>query len=120
MINHRAIKKFIDDVVSHAECRKTSSFDIFFPMEKDDDPHADIYPNAEALLYCDRCPVRTECLDWALAHDEQGIWGGTTAYQRGQMKRKRSRMRCVACASEYIIKEGYSQICLNCGISWRK
>lgn len=37
---------------------------------------------AAALWYCDRCDVRQECLGWALAHREQGVWGGTTEDER--------------------------------------
>ncbi|HUV09827.1 MAG TPA: WhiB family transcriptional regulator, partial [Acidimicrobiia bacterium] len=31
---------------------------------------------ADAKLLCDMCPVRRECLDWAVATNQQhGIWG---------------------------------------------
>lgn len=37
-------------------------------------------PALAALAICRRCPVQTECLDYAQGHDERyGIWGGTTA-----------------------------------------
>src|SRR5690606_12113003 len=32
-----------------------------------------------AKAVCATCPVQAECLDAALANDEPGIWGGTTA-----------------------------------------
>jgi len=35
--------------------------------------------------FCARCPVREECLDWALAHEEQGIWGGLTERERTKL-----------------------------------
>lgn len=41
---------------------------------------------AEAKAVCAACPVKTECLDYALDHDEEhlgkGIWGGTTYEER--------------------------------------
>ena len=38
---------------------------------------------AEARAVCTRCPVRVECLDYALAANERhGIWGGLTERQR--------------------------------------
>lgn len=36
-----------------------------------------------AVAVCNECPVRQECLQWALDHGEGiGIWGGLTARQR--------------------------------------
>lgn len=34
-------------------------------------------PRAAAKLRCQDCPVVKECLQWALDHDEHGLWGGT-------------------------------------------
>lgn len=31
---------------------------------------------------CHECPVRAECLNHALEHDEHGIWGGLTDLER--------------------------------------
>ena len=37
----------------------------------------------EAKAVCGRCPVRTECLAFALErHIEHGIWGGTSPPER--------------------------------------
>ena len=42
----------------------------------------------EAKALCRRCPVRDDCLDYALAHDARfGIWGGTSERDRRRMKR---------------------------------
>jgi WhiB family redox-sensing transcriptional regulator len=41
-----------------------------------------------AKALCARCPVRPECLAYALTHDERfGIWGGTSERDRRRMKR---------------------------------
>ena len=39
---------------------------------------------AEAKRVCDKCPVKQECLDYALAQgsDTIGLWGGTTQRDR--------------------------------------
>lgn len=37
---------------------------------------------AEILELCTSCPVRSECLQWALAADAEGIWAATTTKQR--------------------------------------
>lgn len=43
---------------------------------------------AEAKAMCRACPVRSDCLDYALAMDERwGVWGGLTAPERDRMKR---------------------------------
>ena len=40
---------------------------------------------------CDSCKFNAPCLDYALAHDEMGIWGGTTDLDRKRIKRRLSR-----------------------------
>lgn len=53
--------------------------DSFFP-EIGPGLHADI---AAAKRVCARCPVRSECLAYSLAHNEpHGIWGGLTPEER--------------------------------------
>lgn len=32
--------------------------------------------------FCDSCPVRMECWEYAVVHQEEGIWGGTTDSER--------------------------------------
>ena len=42
----------------------------------------------EAKKICEGCPVRAECLAYALAHDERfGIWGGLSERERRRLKR---------------------------------
>jgi WhiB family redox-sensing transcriptional regulator len=42
----------------------------------------------EAKKICQRCSVRSECLEYALAHDERfGIWGGLSERERRRLKR---------------------------------
>lgn len=35
------------------------------------------------------CPIKEQCLEVAIARDEQGVWGGTDARQRRSIKRAR-------------------------------
>ncbi|WP_344309114.1 WhiB family transcriptional regulator [Fodinicola feengrottensis] len=43
----------------------------------------------EAKRICTGCEVRTECLEYALAHDERfGIWGGLSERERRKLKRR--------------------------------
>jgi len=42
-----------------------------------------------AKRICGRCDVQADCLDYALDHDEKfGIWGGLSAPERRQLKRR--------------------------------
>jgi WhiB family redox-sensing transcriptional regulator len=41
----------------------------------------------EAKSVCAACPVRTECLEYALARDERfGVWGGKSERERRRLK----------------------------------
>ncbi|MGG7510924.1 WhiB family transcriptional regulator [Plantibacter sp. YIM 135249] len=43
-----------------------------------------------AKKVCRNCDVRVQCLEYALAHDEQwGIWGGLSRRQRNRLVAKR-------------------------------
>jgi WhiB family redox-sensing transcriptional regulator len=53
---------------------------LWFPVEQDG--------GGEATTICWTCPVRTDCLTWAIEHNERkGIWGGISAKQRDQVRR---------------------------------
>lgn len=62
--------------------------DLFFPagQGKDDD-------KAQALLICSRCPVRHECLEYAISEGINGagtgIWGGMMPDERRRLIRRR-------------------------------
>lgn len=46
----------------------------------------------DAMAMCAGCPVRRECLEFALEVGEMhGVWGGTTEAQRRRMIRARRR-----------------------------
>jgi WhiB family redox-sensing transcriptional regulator len=99
--------------------------ELFFPVtinargELDEDAPEPPYPPPEAKALCDRCPVRPECLRWALDHDEvYGVWAGTTGYERSLMKRPRTRRSCLSCGSTDVVVENRHEVCLACGISW--
>ncbi len=54
---------------------------VFFPGPEDD-------PKV-AIKICNRCVVRDDCLDWAVAAKERfGIWGATTERQRRRIIRR--------------------------------
>lgn len=38
---------------------------------------------------CEGCPVRSECLEWALVREEFGSWGGMTEKELADIRRER-------------------------------
>ena len=45
-----------------------------------------------AKSLCAQCPVQTQCLSHALAHDERfGVWGGFSEAERRTMQRREQR-----------------------------
>lgn len=69
--------------MADAECRGMNP-DLFLPNRGDSNGER----NAKAV--CHACPVRSECLEYALAeHIQIGIYGGTSAKQRRTIARQR-------------------------------
>jgi WhiB family redox-sensing transcriptional regulator len=46
-----------------------------------------------AKAICGRCRVRSECLAYALEHDDPGVWGGTTERERLMISSQRNAGR---------------------------
>lgn len=62
-----------------ALCRKADP-EVFFPPKGD--------AGKQAKQICAQCPVRTECLDYAIKADEKhGIWGGLNRAERQRATR---------------------------------
>jgi WhiB family redox-sensing transcriptional regulator len=72
-----------------AACRGVDT-DVFFPAT---DEEAE-----EAKAICASCPVRKECLEFALqTRQEDGVWGGLTETERRRLRRRlRERARANA------------------------
>ena len=63
---------------------------LFFPdaLEETRDDRLDREARAKAI--CATCPVRAECLEYALrAHENHGVWGGLNEYERRALVRER-------------------------------
>ena len=88
-----------------------SGFDFIPDVETDDGVN-------EAQQWCRTCPVRTTCLAWAMLHGAEGYWGGTTTYQRNQLRRVRTRAKCPLCLSSDLVYADPHELCLACGVSW--
>src|SRR5438128_11384318 len=75
-----------------ARCRDYDP-EVFFPEKGGS--------SREAKRICAECPVRIECLNYALRRDERyGVWGGMSERERRRLKRmaswpsRASRARC--------------------------
>jgi WhiB family transcriptional regulator, redox-sensing transcriptional regulator len=81
----------------HAACA-TFPEDLFFPPDLATEPHQQSREamhsrrvrETRAKLVCARCPVIEPCREHALElPEEEGVWGGLTAEERGELRRVR-------------------------------
>lgn len=69
----------------------------FYPP-RDKDKYRTVADSAKKICYSGAdgstpCPVRQECLNFALTHDEKyGIWGGLSHRERNAMVRRAERL----------------------------
>ncbi|MFK4085221.1 WhiB family transcriptional regulator [Kribbella sp. NPDC020789] len=70
-----------------AACRDEDP-ELFFPIGT---TGPSLLQTEAAKQVCARCPVRPDCLDWALTTGQDaGIWGGLTEIERRLLKRTRT------------------------------
>lgn len=63
--------------------------ELWFPAKEAD-------PGFRAKRICRSCPVRIECLAYAMANDEPyGIWGGKSRQERAKLKLVKSPLTAV-------------------------
>ena len=75
---------------SLAACRHVSP-DLFFPISATGPARAQ---GARAKAVCARCPVRRDCLRYALAAGPvQGVWGGTSEEERRLLRQREAKAR---------------------------
>lgn len=66
-------------------CRAEDATVFFPPVHFEHKPEREAR-EAKAKAICRRCPVRVQCLDWALAVQEPfGVWGGRSEVERKQI-----------------------------------
>ncbi len=74
--------------VHRARC-KDEDPELFFPVGTTGPAAAQI---DAAKAVCMECPVRIECLEWALATGQDaGVWGGLSEDERRAVRRARRR-----------------------------
>ena len=71
------------DWLAAAACRGATT-DVFFPTSE---TRVDA-----ATRICAACPVREECLEYAIAtRQPEGVWGGLTGVERRRLLRRRQK-----------------------------
>ena len=71
-----------------AVCRDEDP-ELFFPVGNSGPALAQI---ATAKMVCNRCPVTSQCLAWALeTGQDAGVWGGMSEDERRSLKRRAAR-----------------------------
>ena len=68
-----------------AACSKVST-ELFFPTGTHIEGAV-----KQAKKICSGCPIAVECLTWAIANEDFGIWGGTTPSERKELRRSPAR-----------------------------
>jgi WhiB family transcriptional regulator, redox-sensing transcriptional regulator len=69
----------------HGLCRAADGSVFFPPMHFEHKPEREAR-EARAKAICVGCPVRVQCLEWALATREpHGVWGGRSELERKQI-----------------------------------
>lgn len=71
-------------------------------------------------LYCRTCPVRAECLDYAMKTRSPGVWAGLSLATREKLAKSRTRSKCPACKCASLVTVGRYDICRSCAVSWHK
>lgn len=70
-------------------CRGEDS-DLFFAPDNERQPEREVR-EGKARAVCDVCPVKAECLDYAVGTGQVGMWGGTDDEQRKSLRRREQR-----------------------------
>ncbi|WP_405623099.1 WhiB family transcriptional regulator [Streptomyces sp. NBC_00076] len=74
----------------HAACSHEDP-DLFFPIGTTGPA---LVQEEQAKAVCRPCPVRDECLQWALDTGQTlGVWGGTSENERRAIKRRTAARR---------------------------
>lgn len=68
-------------VIDEGTCNQIGDVDLFYPDKGGS--------NKKAKAVCAACPVRVQCLQYALEAGEQfGIWGGLSEQERTALRRR--------------------------------
>lgn len=75
--------RYDPDIFKDAECKGVSTITFY--------PDKALFSPEEERFYarlCSLCPIKLECLEWGLAHENHGVWGGTTPVGRTRIRKE--------------------------------
>jgi WhiB family transcriptional regulator, redox-sensing transcriptional regulator len=100
-------------------CRNEDRSLFFPPPTRPDSEEEPAHASPEVKKICSWCPVRPECLAYALDNRiEYGVFAGMSGYERSLLVKKRNRRRCPGCGSDEVFALGRNQVCGACAVSW--
>ena len=73
------------DWMDRAECRAHPDPDMWFRAEQ---PSGTTREKEAVAYVCSTCAVMAECVDYAIAIDAEGVWGGLTSAERRRVRRR--------------------------------
>lgn len=81
------------ELFKQANCISTDP-EFFYPVSDED-----AYQRSKMYeRICGSCPIKDACLEWALCHEQFGIWANTTPYLRTRLRKQRGW----AISSQYV------------------
>jgi WhiB family redox-sensing transcriptional regulator len=108
----------MDEWKVRAACREAPDKSVFFPERATEVATQNLVKQAKAI--CKRCPVRRECLDYALEHYEKhGVWGGTTERERRKLEKPQKPDPRYAHGTPEKYRYGGCR-CLPCSMAWSR
>ncbi|MDT0302950.1 WhiB family transcriptional regulator [Streptomonospora wellingtoniae] len=79
------------DWAQHAACQG-ESLELFFGPDGERLPQREVREEKAKAICQQQCPVRTECLEYAIAKPEKyGTWAGLNEDERASLRRSRMR-----------------------------
>jgi WhiB family redox-sensing transcriptional regulator len=89
------LASLIDDMpdLTGAVCGQVDVGDMFFPTKGG--------TTKAAKAICRRCPVKEPCLQYALDHPVDGVWGGTSVRERQALARAAGRTYSTVLTPKY-------------------
>lgn len=83
-----------DEWRQYAACKEAGNATFYNEDDEDQRLIRNYGATKRAKAMCEKCPVRMECLTYALDNKERfGIWGGLTARERRNLVRNQNRKK---------------------------